>query len=253
MDIDGAVALVTGAASGLGRATAEQLYASGAKLVLVDADREAGRELARVGAGAFAPADVTSEAEVRTAVDQAAALGPLRVVVNCAGVGWGARIIDRNSEPHDLGLFRRVVEINLVGTFNVLRLAAAVMAANEPTGTGERGVIVNTASIAAFEGQVGQAAYAASKGGVVGLTLTAARDLASHGIRVMSIAPGLFDTPMLGLVPAPTRDALARAMASPRRFGEAPEFASLVLEIVRNAYLNGETIRLDAGLRMTPG
>lgn len=252
MDIDGAVALVTGAASGLGRAAAERLHASGAKLVLIDADREAGQDLASTGVGTFVPADVTSEAEVGTAVEQAVALGPLRVVVNCAGVGWGARIIDRNSKPHDLGLFRQIVDINLVGTFNVMRLAAAAMAANEPAGTGERGVIVNTASIAAFEGQIGQAAYAASKGGVVGLTLTAARDLASHDIRVMSIAPGLFDTPLLGLVPAPTREALARAMASPRRFGEAPEFASLVLEIVRNAYLNGETIRLDAGLRMTP-
>lgn len=252
MYIDGAVALVTGAASGLGWATAERLHASGAKLVLVDDDREAGQSLATAGLGAFAPGDVTSEAEVRAAVHQAAALGPLRIVVNCAGVGWGARIIDRNSEPHDLGLFRKVVEINLAGTFNVLRLAAVAMAANEPTGTGERGVIVNTASIAAFEGQVGQAAYAASKGGVVGLTLTAARDLASHGIRVMSIAPGLFDTPMLSLVPAATRGALTQAMASPRRFGEAAEFASLVLEIARNGYLNGETIRLDAGLRMLP-
>lgn len=252
MHTDGAVALVTGAASGLGRAAAERLHASGATLVLVDADRVAGQELARAGLGAFVPADVTSEAEVRAAVHQAAAAGPLRVVVNCAGVGWGARIVDRNSGPHDLGLFRKVVEINLVGTFNVLRLAAVVMAGNEPAGAGERGVIVNTASIAAFEGQVGQAAYAASKAGVVGLTLTAARDLASYGIRVMSIAPGLFDTPMLSLVPAATQDALTRAMASPRRFGEAAEFASLVLEIVRNGYLNGETIRLDAGLRMLP-
>lgn len=252
MDVDGAVALVTGAASGLGRATAERLHASGAKLVLVDADREAGQDLASIGIGSLAVADVTSEAEVRAAVGQAAGLGPLRVVVNCAGVGWGGRIIDRNFTPHDLGLFRRIVEINLVGTFNVMRLAAAAMAANEPAANGERGVIVNTASIAAFEGQIGQAAYAASKGGVVGLTLAAARDLASHDIRVMSIAPGLFDTPMLGLVPAPSRETLARAMAAPRRLGEAPEFASLVLEIIRNPYLNGETIRLDAGLRMTP-
>jgi len=252
MHIDGAVALVTGAASGLGRATAERLRASGAKLVLVDADRAAGQELAQAGVGAFVPADVADDADVRAAVQQAAALGPLRVVVNCAGVGWGARIIDRNSGPHDLGLFHRVIDINLVGTFNVLRLAAVAMAGNEPTSTGERGVVVNTASIAAFEGQVGQAAYAASKAGVVGLTLTAARDLASHGIRVVSIAPGLFDTPMLGLVPAATQDALTQAMAWPRRFGEAAEFASLVLEIVRNGYLNGETIRLDAGLRMLP-
>lgn len=252
MEIEGTVALVTGAASGLGRATAQRLHASGAKVVLVDTDLDAGEQLARTGAGVFAPADVTSEAEIQAAVDQAVAIGPLRIVVSCAGVGWGARIVDRTGSPHDLDLFRRIIEINLVGTFNVLRLAAAAMAPNEPVGGGERGVVINTASIAAFEGQVGQAGYAASKGGVVGLTLTAARDLASHGIRVVSIAPGLFDTPMLDLVPAPTREALAKAMAAPRRFGQTREFASLALEIVHNAYLNGTTIRLDAGLRMMP-
>jgi NAD(P)-dependent dehydrogenase (short-subunit alcohol dehydrogenase family) len=205
----------------------------------------------------FVPADVTNEAEVRAAVDQAVALGPLRIAVNCAGVGWGSRIVDRTGKPHDLALFRQILDINLVGTFNVLRLAAVAMAGN-PRGSdsdgaaAERGVVVNTASIAAFEGQVGQAAYAASKSGIVGLTLAAARDLASLGIRVVSIAPGLFETPMLGLVPDQTREALVKAMASPRRFGETPEFASLILEIVRNPYLNGETIRLDAGLRMMP-
>jgi NAD(P)-dependent dehydrogenase (short-subunit alcohol dehydrogenase family) len=259
--IDGSVALVTGAASGLGRAAASQLRAAGAKLVLVDTDRDGGKELADAGVGTFVPADVTSEAEARQAVHEATALGTLRVLVNCAGVGWGARIIGKNGAPHDLGLFRQIIDINLVGTFNMLRLAAAAMAANDPGGepasaagqaAAERGVIINTASIAAFEGQVGQAAYAASKGGVVGLTLTAARDLASRGIRVVSIAPGLFETPMLGLVPESTRLALVQAMASPRRFGETPEFASLILEIVRNTYLNGETIRLDAGLRMMP-
>ncbi len=264
MQIGGTVALVTGAASGLGKAAAEQLHAASAKVVLVDTDRDAGAALADTGVGMFVPADVTNETAVQTAVDQATALGPLQVVVNCAGVGWGARIVDRHGKPHDLDLFRRIIEINLVGTFNVLRLAAAAMAANEPPdshgrapgtdgGVGrQRGVIINTASIAAFEGQVGQAAYAASKAAIVGLTLTSARDLASLGIRVVSIAPGLFGTPMLGLVPEDTRAALMRAMASPRRFGETPEFASLVLEIVRNDYLNGETIRLDAGLRMMP-
>jgi NAD(P)-dependent dehydrogenase (short-subunit alcohol dehydrogenase family) len=260
MRIDGSVALVTGAASGLGRATATQLRAAGAKLVLVDTDRDGGKELADAGVGTFVSADVTSEAEAQQAVHEATALGTLRVLVNCAGVGWGARIIDKNGAPHDLGLFRQVIDINLVGTFNMLRLAATAMAASDPAeepasagqATAERGVIINTASIAAFEGQVGQAAYAASKGGVVGLTLTAARDLASRGIRVVSIAPGLFETPMLGLVPESTRLALVQAMASPRRFGETPEFASLILEIVRNPYLNGETIRLDAGLRMMP-
>lgn len=263
MEISGSVALVTGAASGLGRAAAERLHASGAKLVLVDTNREAGKELAEAGIGTFVPADVTSDTEAQAAVEAAAALGPLRALVNCAGVGWGARIVDRHGKPHDLGLFRQILDINLVGTFNMMRLAAVAMAANDPAGSGERisggqhaaaerGVIVNTASIAAFEGQVGQAAYAASKAGIVGLTLTAARDLASLDIRVASIAPGLFETPMLGLVPDPTRAALVQVMASPRRFGETHEFASLVLEIVRNAYLNGETIRLDAGLRMMP-
>jgi NAD(P)-dependent dehydrogenase (short-subunit alcohol dehydrogenase family) len=263
VDIDGSVALVTGAGSGLGRATAIRLHAAGAKLVLVDTNRDAGKELADAGVGTFVPTDVTSETEAREAVGQATALGPLRALVNCAGVGWGARIVDKNGGPHDLALFRRILDVNLVGTFNMLRLAAAAMAGNDPAGSGdmapgaeaaaaERGVVINTASIAAFEGQVGQAAYAASKAGIVGLTLTAARDLASHGIRVVSIAPGLFETPLLGLVPGPTRLALVQAMASPRRFGQAAEFASLILEIVRNAYLNGETIRLDAGLRMMP-
>jgi NAD(P)-dependent dehydrogenase (short-subunit alcohol dehydrogenase family) len=264
MRIEGSVALVTGAASGLGRAAATRLHASGAKLVLVDTNRDAGKELADAGIGTFVPADVTSETDAQEAVSQATALGPLRVLVNCAGVGWGARVVDKSGSPHDLALFRQILDINLVGTFNMLRLAAAAMAANDPAESeervadveraagAERGVIINTASIAAFEGQVGQAAYAASKAGIVGLTLTAARDLASRGIRVVSIAPGLFETPMLSLVPESTRAALAQAMASPRRFGDTPEFASLVLEIVRNAYLNGETIRLDAGLRMMP-
>jgi NAD(P)-dependent dehydrogenase (short-subunit alcohol dehydrogenase family) len=264
MRIEGSVALVTGAASGLGRAAATRLHASGAKLVLVDTNRDAGKELADAGIGTFVPADVTSETDAQEAVSQATALGPLRVLVNCAGVGWGARVVDKSGGPHDLALFRQILDINLVGTFNMLRLAAAAMAANDPAESeeraadaeraagAERGVIINTASIAAFEGQVGQAAYAASKAGIVGLTLAAARDLASRGIRVVSIAPGLFETPMLSLVPESTRATLVQAMASPRRFGDTPEFASLILEIVRNAYLNGETIRLDAGLRMMP-
>jgi NAD(P)-dependent dehydrogenase (short-subunit alcohol dehydrogenase family) len=257
MDAADSVALVTGAASGLGRATASRLAAAGAKVVLVDTNAAAGAQLSGEGLGTFVQADVTSESQAAQAVDRAVALGPLRVLVNCAGVGWGARIIDRHGKPHDLGLFRRILDINLVGTFNMLRLAAVAMAAGDPAeGAGqpaeERGVVINTASIAAFEGQVGQAAYSASKAGIAGLTLTAARDLASRGIRVVSIAPGLFETPMLGLVPEKTREALMGAMASPHRFGDTREFASLVLEIVRNPYLNGETIRLDAGLRMIP-
>ena len=188
VNIDGSVALVTGAASGLGRAAATRLRAAGAKLVLVDTDRDGGKELADAGVGTFVPADVTSEAEAQQAVGQATALGPLRVLVNCAGVGWGARIVDKDGAPHDLGLFRQIIDINLVGTFNMLRLAAVAMAADDPAEAGERaagaeqaaaaerGVIINTASIAAYEGQVGQAAYAASKAGIAGLTLAAARD-----------------------------------------------------------------------------
>lgn len=251
MQISGASAVVTGAAAGLGEATARRLAAAGAKVVAVDQNL-AGHAVAGEIGGVFARADVTDPEEVRNAVQQAVTLGPLRVVANCAGVGWGARVVDRAGVPHDYELFRRVLEINLGGTFNVLRLAAAAMAENDPSDTGERGVVVNTASITAFEGQVGQVAYASSKAGVAGMTLAAARDLSSRGIRVVSIAPGLFDTEMVRLIPQPTREALTEGMAYPRRFGLPEEFADLVAAIVGNPYLNGETIRLDAGLRMTP-
>lgn len=250
MDLDGAAALVTGAASGLGEATARALAGAGASVVLLDRDAARGRALAGELGGAFAHADVTDPEDVLAAVRLASTLGPLRAAVNCAGIGDGARILDRDGMPHDLAQFHRVVRINLAGTFNVLRLAAAAMARLEPTADGERGVVVNTGSIAGIEGQVGQVAYAASKGGVIGLTLAAARDLGSRGIRVVCIAPGIFDTSMATLVPDATRARLADNYAFPRRAGRPAEFAELVLAVIRNPYLNGETIRIDAGLRM---
>jgi len=240
---------VTGGASGLGRATAELLLERGARVVLFDLPTSAGEEVAReLGSAArFVAGDVTSEEDARTAV---AAAGDLRIAVNCAGIGSGARIVGRDG-PFPLDRFRRVIEVNLVGTFNVLRLAAARMAELEPV-DGERGVIVNTASIAAFEGQVGQAAYAASKAGIVGLTICAARDLATLLVRVCTIAPGTFDTPLLGRLDERFRQSLGDAIPHPRRLGRPPEYAMLAAHIVENPVLNGETIRLDGALRMTP-
>ena len=246
------VALITGGASGLGEATARRLLADGAAVVLVDLPGGRGEELAaELGERArFAPADVRDEDQVRAAVGAATDLGELRVVVNCAGVATPGRILSRRG-VHDLEAYRTVIEINLIGTFNVLRLAAAKMAENEPV-EGERGVIVNTASIAAFEGQIGQVAYAASKGGVVGLTLPAARDLAPLQIRVVTIAPGLFDTPLLASLPDNVRDALSRTVPNPARLGRPEEYGRLVRHIAENGYLNGEVIRIDGALRMQP-
>jgi NAD(P)-dependent dehydrogenase (short-subunit alcohol dehydrogenase family) len=254
MELQGAVVLVSGGASGLGDATVRRLVTAGAKAVIVDRDADRGSALAKeLGARAqFAKADVTSAAEISAAVDQAVALGPLRVAVCCAGVGWAARTLNRDGAPHELELFQTVVGINLVGTFNVLRLAAAAMAQNPPTADDERGVIVNTASAAAFDGQIGQAAYAASKAGVAGLTLPVARDLAPAGIRVVTIAPGLFDTPMLAQLPDKARQALIANVVFPKRLGAPADYAHLVQAIVTNPYINGETIRLDAALRMPP-
>jgi NAD(P)-dependent dehydrogenase (short-subunit alcohol dehydrogenase family) len=254
MKLSGSVALVTGGASGLGAATARRLAAGGATVVIVDRDEARGAALAGELGGAFAKADVTEAAQVEAAVAQAAGLGPLRIAVSCAGVGWAARTLDKTGKPHDLDLFKQVIGINLVGTFNVLRLAAAAMAKTEPEGDagGERGVIVNTASVAAYDGQIGQIAYAASKAGVVGMTLPAARDLAPAGIRVVTIAPGIFDTPMLGALPAEKRAALAADVVFPKRLGDPAEYGALVAAIVETGYLNGETIRLDGALRMPP-
>ena len=252
MKVDGASAIVTGGASGLGAATVRRLAAGGAKVVIVDRDEARGGALATELGCAFAKTDVTDPAQVEAAIAAATALAPLRVAVSCAGVGWAARTLDKTGKPHDLELFRTVVGINLVGTFNVLRLAAAAIAQSPAVEHGGRGVIVNTASVAAFDGQIGQIAYAASKAGVAGMTLPAARDLAPAGIRVVTIAPGLFDTPMLGALPADKRAALAADVVFPKRLGDPAEYGELVAAIVANDYLNGETIRLDGSLRMPP-
>jgi NAD(P)-dependent dehydrogenase (short-subunit alcohol dehydrogenase family) len=252
MDIAGVTALVTGGASGLGLATATRLVSGGASVVVVDLPRSAGTEVAeQLGNRArFAAADVTSEADVRAAIDVAAELGELRIVVNCAGVGPAAKVLGRNG-VHELELFSRTVLINLVGTFNVLRLAAERMTALDLVGE-ERGVIVNTASVAAYDGQIGQAAYSASKGGVVGLTLPVARELAERQIRVVTIAPGIFETPMLAALPEAARESLGKQVPHPSRLGRPDEYAALVAHIVSNPMLNGETIRLDGAIRRAP-
>ncbi|RLZ03032.1 3-hydroxyacyl-CoA dehydrogenase [Kocuria tytonicola] len=251
MEITGTSAIVTGAASGLGAATAARLIALGAHVVGIDLP--GGIEKApQVEGLTYVAADVTNEDEVRAAVARAAEIAPLRTVVNCAGIGPSARVVGRNG-VHDLALFDRVVRINLVGTFTVLALAAEVMTAQEPVDeAGQRGVVINTASVAAFEGQIGQAAYAASKGGVHSLTIAAARDLSSKGVRVMTIAPGIVDTPMLGSVGEDFRSALAESVPFPHRLAQPAEFAQLAGMIVEHDYLNGETIRMDGALRMAP-
>ena len=249
MSPDGVVALVSGGASGLGRATAEALHARGATVVVLDLERSLGELAERPGLHC-APADVRDPDQVAAAVSLACGLGPLRICVCCAGIA-DAGLVARDGVPMELDAFRRVIDVNLVGTFNVVRLAAAAMQGNEPVG-GERGVIVNTASIAAFEGQVGQTAYAASKGGIVALTLPLARDLARSQIRCVAVAPGTFDTPLLAGLPEEARAGLAQAVPHPRRLGEPGEFAALVLHVIENQMLNGEVIRLDGALRMGP-
>jgi NAD(P)-dependent dehydrogenase (short-subunit alcohol dehydrogenase family) len=252
MEIQNSVALVTGGASGLGRATAEALLADGAGVVLADLPSSPGADVA-AGLGArarFVPTDVTDEDSVAAALEAARELGALRIVVNCAGVGTPGRVVGRQG-PMPLSQFETVVRVNLVGTFNVIRLAAAEIAKAEPV-DGERGVIVNTASVAAFDGQIGQAAYSASKGGVVGMTLPIARELASSQIRVMTIAPGLFNTPMLAGLPQEARDSLGAQVPHPARLGEPSEYGALVRHIVANPMLNGEVIRLDGAIRMAP-
>jgi NAD(P)-dependent dehydrogenase (short-subunit alcohol dehydrogenase family) len=252
MKIEGIVALITGGASGLGEATARRLAGAGARVLIVDRDEDKGKAVASSIGGAFAKTDVGSEADVQAAVAAATRLGPLRLLVGCAGVGWAARTLSKDGEPHKLDLFQTVVGVNLVGMFNVARLCAAAMAKNDPNDDGERGAIIMTASVAAYDGQIGQAAYAASKAGVVGLTLPLARDLSPIGIRVMTIAPGTFDTPMMALLPDAAKQALGAGIPFPRRLGRPIEYAQLVQSIAENAYLNGETIRLDGALRMPP-
>jgi len=241
-------ALVAGGASGLGEATARELAARGASVTIADLNEERGAALAEEIGATFAKADVTDEAQVQAAVESAR---KLRLAVSCAGIGWAERTVKKDG-PAALAPFEAVVRVNLIGTFNVLRLAAAAMAGNEPDAEGERGAVVMTASIAAFDGQIGQTAYSASKGGVVGLTLPAARDLARLGIRVCTIAPGLFDTPLLAGLPEEARAALGAQVPFPPRLGRPEEYARLACHIAENTMLNGETIRLDGALRMPP-
>ncbi len=253
MDISSASALVTGGASGLGLATARRLATGGATVVIADLPTSRGTEIAAEIGGVFVPTDVTSPEQVRAAVAEAAALRPLRVVVNCAGIAPPAKLLDRDGLPTPLEDFERIVRINLVGTYTVTAHAASAMAASDPDPrSGDRGVVVNTASVAAFDGQIGQPAYAASKGGVHAMTLPLARELARHAIRVCTIAPGIMETPMLAGLPAQAQASLGEQVPYPARLGSGDEYASLVLQIVENGYLNGETIRLDGAIRMAP-
>ena len=252
MDIDGSAALVTGGASGLGLATARRLAASGAHVTLVDLPTSPGASVAADLGARFVPADVTDPEQIAAAVALAAEAGPLRVLVNCAGIAPPAKVLDRDEVPTPLDLFERVLRVNLVGTYNVIAQASAVMSRNDPDAAGDRGVIVNTASVAAFDGQIGQPAYAASKGGVAAMTLPIARELARHAIRVVTIAPGIMETPMLKGLPQAAQDSLGEQVPYPARLGAPDEYARLVLAIVDNGYLNGETIRLDGAIRMAP-
>jgi NAD(P)-dependent dehydrogenase (short-subunit alcohol dehydrogenase family) len=254
MNIQGASALVSGGASGLGAATVRALCGAGATAVIADVNRAVGEDLATQlgGKAEFVETDVASEESVRRAVGRAEAKpGGLRILVNCAGVAIAEKVLGKDG-AHPLDHFERVIRVNLVGTFNALRLAAQAMAKNEPNDGGERGVIVCTASVAAFDGQIGQIAYSASKAGIVGMTLPAARDLARNGIRVMTVAPGIFDTPLLAGLPEPARISLGQQVPFPSRLGRPDEFAALVRHIVENSMLNGEVIRLDGAIRMAP-
>jgi len=252
MEINGVAAIVTGGASGLGAATAEMLAEQGAKVTLFDMNAEAGNAHAAKIGGSFAQVDVTSEEGVAAAIASAEATnGVARILVNCAGIVTGAKTVGREYSPFPLGTFRKTIEVNLIGTFNVIGQFASRLAQADPLGE-ERGVIINTASVAAFEGQVGQAAYSASKGGIVGLTLPVARDLASYGIRVMAIAPGIFMTPMMAGMPQKVQDSLGQQVPFPSRLGKPSEYALLAQSIISNPMLNGEVIRLDGAIRMPP-
>jgi NAD(P)-dependent dehydrogenase (short-subunit alcohol dehydrogenase family) len=253
MDLNGTAAIVTGGASGLGAATARRLAGAGARVLIADLQEEAGEVVAAEIDGAFAATDVTDPEQVSAAVEVATEMGPLRALVCCAGIGPPARTLNRDGTPHDLDHFSTVIRVNLIGTFNSIRLAAAAMAATDPVDeSGSRGAIVNTASVAAFDGQIGQAAYSASKGGVVGMTLPIARDLSSVGIRVNTIAPGIIDTPLLAGLPEPARASLAEQVLFPARLGRPEEYAELAYLLLTHDYMNAETIRMDGGIRMQP-
>jgi NAD(P)-dependent dehydrogenase (short-subunit alcohol dehydrogenase family) len=251
MDIAGKVFIVTGAASGLGEGAARMLAREGAKVVIADLQAERGAAVAAELGGAYVKCDVSNEDDGRAVVAQAVSMGKLVGLVSCAGIAPASRTVGRDG-AHPLGLFSKVISVNLIGTFNMIRLAAEAMCKNEPEPTGERGVLINTASVAAFDGQIGQAAYAASKGGVVGMTLPIARDLSKNGIRCMTIAPGIFGTPMLFGMPQEVQDALAAGVPFPSRLGTPADYAKLVHQIVTNEMLNGEVIRLDGAIRLAP-
>ncbi|PWA13004.1 3-hydroxyacyl-CoA dehydrogenase [Pueribacillus theae] len=255
MDIQETVAVVTGGASGLGEATVREIAANGGKATIIDLNEDRANNLIQeLGDQVmFAKANVSDEEEVQSALNQTVEkFGKITAVINCAGIGNGEKTYSSKNGPHSLDNFKRVIDVNLVGTFNVIRLAAEKMAQNDPNENGERGVIVNTASVAAFEGQIGQVSYSASKGGIVGMTLPIARDLASVGIRVMTIAPGLFKTPLFEKLPDKVFNALEEMVPFPKRLGNPPEYAMFIKQIIENPYLNGETVRLDGAIRMQP-
>jgi len=255
MELNGATAIVSGGASGLGEATVRELAAAGSAVVVADLNEERGKALAGEVGGVFVRTDVVDEASVQAAVDAAAGAGPLRVAVSCAGIGWAARTVGRDGSPHDLAAYRKVIDVNLIGTFNLMRLAAAAIARTEPADEdGQRGVIVNTSSVAGIEGQTGQVAYSASKGGIIGMTVPAARDLAAIGVRVNTICPGIIDTPIYGSGPASDefKARLIAPVAFPKRMGRASEFAQLVRSLIENDYMNAEVVRFDGGIRFQP-
>ncbi len=252
VELAGSSALVTGAASGLGAATARALAAEGVRVTVFDLNEKGAIAVAASVGGDHVVGDVTDPEDCQRAVDRASSGGTLRIAVNCAGTGWIGRTIDREGNPHELGSFELIQRLNVIGTFNVMTRAAAAIAKTEPQEDGERGLVVNTASVAAFDGQIGQLAYSASKGAVVGMTLPAARDLSVVGIRVMTIAPGLFDTPLLGMLPEEQQRALGASVLFPKRLGDPARYGQLVVDIARNSYLNGEVVRLDGGIRLPP-